>query len=192
MIPFKELRERLQKSSAIENTLKRRLWILAILTDAMKTIGERPVLIGGQALEYYTLGGYTTGDIDIALPSSKEVDTIFSKLGFHKEGRYWIREDIDALIEAPTSDLSGEDAQLVELEIEDMHCYIIGLEDLIIDRLNGYVHWHWEDDGRWVKRLLSLHAEEIDKEYLFRKAREQSTEQTLMKIYQELHEDKRP
>jgi hypothetical protein len=192
MIPFEELRERLQRSSVIENPLKRHLWILAVLTEAMKTIGERPVLIGGKALEYYTLGGYTTGDIDIALPSTNEVNTIFSKLGFHKEGQYWIREDIDALIEAPTSDLAGEDAPLVELEIEDMRCYIIGLEDLIIDRLNGYVHWHWEDDGRWVKRLLSLHAKEIDKEYLFCKAREQSTEQALMKIYQELKEDKRP
>lgn len=192
MIPFEELRERLQRSSIIENPLKRRLWILTILTEAMKTIGERPVLIGGEALEYYTLGGYTTGDIDIALPSTDEVDKIFSKMGFQKEGRYWIREDIDALIEAPTSDLAGEDAPLVELEIEDMCCYIIGLEDLIIDRLNGYVHWHWEDDGRWVKRLLSLHGQEINKAYLFRKAREQSTEQALIKIYQDLKEDKGP
>ena len=150
------------------------------------------VEIYGQALEYYTLGGYTTGDIDIALPSTNEVDKIFSKMCFRKEGRYWIREDIDSLIEAPTSDLSGEDAQLVELEIEDMRCYIIGLEDLIIDRLNGYVHRHLEDDGRWVKRLLFLHAEEIDKEYLFRRAREESTEQSLNKIYQELCEDKEP
>ena len=192
MITFEELKERLQRSSIIENPLKRRLWILAILTEALKSIGERPILIGGEALEYYTLGGYTTGDIDIALPSSKEVDSIFSKLGFHKEGRYWIREDIDALIEAPTSDLAGEDAPLTEVEIEDMCCYIIGLEDLIIDRLNGYVHWKWEDDRRWVKRLLSLHAQEINKEYLFSRAREQKTEEALAKIYQEMEEDQGP
>lgn len=192
MITFEELRERLQRSSIIENPLKRRLWILAILTEALKSIGERPILIGGEALEYYTLGGYTTGDIDIALPSSKEVDAIFSKLGFHKEGRYWIRNDIDALIEAPTSDLAGEDAPLMEVEIEDMRCYIIGLEDLIIDRLNGYVHWQWEDDRRWVKRLLYLHSKEINKEYLFSKAREQATEEALAGIYQELEEDKGP
>jgi len=192
IIPFKELKERLEQASVIDNPMKRRLWILAVLTEAMKTIGERPVLIGGEALEYYTLGGYTTGDIDIALPSRKEVDEIFSDLGFHKQGRYWIREDIDALIEAPTPDLAGEDAPLVEVEIEDMRCYIIGIEDLIIDRLNGYVHWHWEDDGRWVKRLLSLHGREINKEYLFRKAREQATEEALTKIYQELEADERP
>jgi hypothetical protein len=191
MIPFKELIERLRRSTVIENPLKRRLWILAILTEALKTIGERPILIGGEALEYYTLGGYTTGDIDIALPSTDDVDKVFSKLGFHREGRYWIRDDIDALIEAPTSDLTGEDAPLVELEIEDMRCYIIGLEDLIIDRLNGYVHWHWEDDKRWVKRLLSLHAQEINKEYLFRKANEQGTEEALIEIYQELDKDKK-
>jgi len=192
MISLEELRERLQRASIIENPLKRRLWILAVITEAMKSIGKRPILIGGEALEYYTLGGYTTGDIDIALPSTKDVDIIFSKLGFHKEGRYWIREDIDALIEAPTSDLAGEDAPLTEVEIEDMRCYIIGLEDLIIDRLNGYVHRQWEDDRRWVKRLISLHTQEINKEYLFRKAGEQGTEEALAKIYQELEEDQAP
>ena len=192
MITIEELKERLQRASIIENPLKRRLWILAVLTEALKSIGERPILIGGEALEYYTLGGYTTGDIDIALPSSKEVDSIFSELGFHKEGRYWVRDDMDALIEAPTSDLEGEDAPLTEVEIEDMRCYIIGIEDLIIDRLNGYVHWHWEDDRRWVKRLLSLHDQEIDKDYLFRKAREEKTEEALTRIYQELEEDQGP
>ena len=45
MISFEELRKRLQRSTDIENPLKRRLWILAILTEALKTIGERPVLI---------------------------------------------------------------------------------------------------------------------------------------------------
>jgi len=73
-----------------------------------------------------------------------------------------------------------------------MCCYIIGLEDLIIDRLNGYVHWKWEDDRRWVKRLLSLHAQEINKEYLFSRAREQKTEEALAKIYQEMEEDQGP
>lgn len=189
MIPFEELRKRLQKSSAIENPLKRHLWILAIVTEAMQAIGERPILIGGEALEYYTLGGYTTGDIDIALPSGKKVDQIFSELGFNKEGRFWVREDIDVMIEAPASDLSGEDAPLVELEIEDMRCYIIGIEDLIIDRLNGYVHWHWEDDRRWVKRLLSLHAQEINKEYLSLKTSEHGTKQALIDIYKELEAD---
>jgi len=53
MIPFNELKERLQQSSVIENPLKHRLWILAVLTEALKTIGERPVLIGGEALEYH-------------------------------------------------------------------------------------------------------------------------------------------
>lgn len=39
-----------------------------------------------------------------------------------------------------------------------MRCYIIGVEDLVIDRLNGFVHWGWEDEKRWVGRLLVLHA----------------------------------
>jgi hypothetical protein len=190
MIPFEELKNRLQNSDIIKNPLKRPLWIVAILTEALKTIGERPILVGGEALEYYTSDGYTTGGIDIVLPSTNEVNTIFSKLGFHKEGRYWIREDIDVLIEAPASDLAGENTPLVEVEIEDMRCYIIGFEDMIIDRLDSYIHLHWEDARRWVKGLLSLHGQDINKKYLFSKAREHSSEQALIKIFQELKEDK--
>ena len=63
-----------------------------------------------------------------------------------------------------------ETAPLTVVELDDLTCYIIGVEDLIIDRLNGYVHWGWEDDRRWVGRLLVLHADTVDWAYLERRA----------------------
>lgn len=196
MIPLEELKKRLQSFDNIKNPLKRPLWIAAILTEALKSIGERPILLGGEALEYYIHDipdipeGYTTGGIDIFLPNTNEVNTILSKLGFHKEEKYWIREDIDVLIEEPATDLVREGTPLVEVEIEDMSCFIIGFEDMIIDRLDSYIHWHREDARRWVKGLLALHERKINKEYLFRKAREHSNEHALTKIFHELDEDK--
>lgn len=167
MTPLEELKKRLQSLYMIKNPLKRPLWIAAILTEALKSIGERPILVGGEALEYYIYdmphlpNGYTTGGIYIFLPSTKEANIILSKLGFHKGGQYWIREDIDVLIEEPGFDLAGEDNPLIEVEIEDMHCSIIGLEDMIIERLDSYIHWHWKDARNWIKGLLSLHDKEI-------------------------------
>ena len=39
-------------------------------------------------------------------------------------------------------------------------------EDLIMDRLRGYVHWQSMSDGEWAGRLIALHEASIDWEYL--------------------------
>ena len=39
-------------------------------------------------------------------------------------------------------------------------------EDLIMDRLRGYVHWQSMSDGEWAGRLIALHEASIGWEYL--------------------------
>lgn len=146
-----------------------------MLTKALEKDGLKPILIGGCALEYYTLGGYTTGDVDIALPTIAKVEDVFAELGFERERRYWVHKEYDLLFEAPTANLAGEEAELTEVVIGGLHCFIIGIEDLIIDRLKSYVHWKWEDDGRWVKRLIELHGKDLDIKYIREKARKEGT-----------------
>ncbi len=176
------LRQRLNKVDRIHDPLKRKLFALSILTEALKPHRLRPILIGGSALEFYTLGGYMTGDMDLALPHSPVVDAIFKNLGFEKDGRYWSHDKHDLLIEAPTAHLAGEEAPLLKVEVEGLCCYLIGLEDLLLDRLNGFAHWKWEDDGRWVRRLLELHSEKINLRYLKKKAKEQLTLKALLSL----------
>jgi hypothetical protein len=60
---------------------------------------------------------------------------------------------------------------VTEVEIEGMSLYIIGVEDLIIDRLNAFVHWKSDRDGEWAKQLMALHEDEIHWEYLRERAR---------------------
>ena len=148
----------------------------------------RPILIGGTALEYYSLGGYATTDVDIALPYDPGVDKVFAELGFKKKGRYWSNEELDLLFEAPAGVLKGEDAEITKVAMEDLVCYILGLEDLIIDRLNGFVHWKWQDDGRWVRRLISLHRKDLDIGYLRRRAGIEKTAEALEEFLKERHQ----
>ena len=180
-----DLRKKLARIKSIPDPLQRKLWALGILTKGLASDGLRPILIGGAAVEYYSLGGYATADVDIALPSDPAVDKLFADLGFKKEGRYWVHEVLDLLFEAPAGILKGEDAPLTKVTIEDLECYILGVEDLIIDRLNGYVHWKWEDDGRWVRRLVALHREDLDVEYLRRRAKQEKTGDALETILNE-------
>ena len=146
---------------------RRRLLALGLLTRLLAPHGIEPVLVGGGALEFYTAGGYATKDMDLALPAAPEVDAAFAALGFDKEGRYWVNADLDLLFEAPApAGLPGEDAPRTEVEIGGLRVVIIGIEDLLIDRLRAWVHWKSDEDGRWTRRLALLYPDRIDWRYV--------------------------
>lgn len=170
-------RRRLEALADEPDPLRRRLVALGLLTDRLAEAEIEPILVGGTALEFYTAGGYATKDLDLALPLSPEVDAAFAELGFRKEGRYWYREDLDLLIEAPAPEgLPGEDAPRTRVEIDGLVVAIIGVEDLLLDRLRGWVHWKSEEDGRWTRRLALLYADRIDWDYLRGRAGERPEE----------------
>jgi hypothetical protein len=178
----------LKKVKKIKEPFKKKIWVLGIITEVLQKYGIKPVLIGGGALEWYTLGGYTTNDLDIAVSDHLLLDKAMKLLGFKKEGRYWFRKDLEVVVESPAAEVFGN-APLTEVRIENFSCFIIGIEDLIIDRLNGFVHWHWEDDGRWAKRLIFLHQDKIDWNYLQKKARQEKVLRALNRIKKEIEKN---
>ena len=146
---------------------RRRLIALGLLTRLLSAHGIEPILVGGGALEFYTAGGYATKDMDLALPAAVEVDDAFAVLGFEKEGRYWYHAELDLLFEAPApAGLPGEDAPRTVVEIDGLRVVIIGIEDLLIDRLRAWVHWKSDEDGRWTRRLALLYPDRIDWGYV--------------------------
>ena len=53
---------------------------------------------------------------------------------------------------------------------EGLRCTIIGIEDLIIDRLNACKHWKSEIDCEMATLLVNRYVAELDWTYLERKA----------------------
>jgi predicted nucleotidyltransferase len=78
----KILKERLQELLKEENNLKKSLKALAILTELLKERGIKPILVGGRALEFYTLGGYATKDIDLVINGREYAKEALEKMGF--------------------------------------------------------------------------------------------------------------
>lgn len=157
----------LERLHAEPDARRRRLLALGFLTQQLSAHGIEPILVGGGALEFYTAGGYATKDMDLALPAAPEVDDAFAALGFVKEGRYWYHADLDLLFEAPApAGLPGEDAPRTKVEIDGLRVVIIGIEDLLIDRLRAWVHWNSAEDGRWTRRLALLYPDRIDWDYV--------------------------
>ncbi len=150
---------------------RRRLIALGVLTALLEPHDIEPILVGGGAVELYTAGGYTTGDTDLALPSDPRVNEAFAVLDFRKEGRFWIREDLDLLFEAPApAGLPGEDAPRTVLDVDGLRVVVIGIEDLILDRFRAWIHWKSDEDQRWTRRLTALYAGRLDWAYLAARA----------------------
>lgn len=62
-----------------------------------------------------------------------------------------MHDDLDLLFEAPApAGLPGEDAPRTEVEVDGLRVVIIGVEDLLIDRLRAWVHWKSAEDERWT------------------------------------------
>lgn len=176
----------LQKARNINDKLKKHLFIIAILTSELKKEKLKPVVVGGFALEFYTTGGYNTGDIDLVFPDNKLLGRVLEKMGFIKIGRHWINKELDIYIEVPGSKLTrGEIEHLVEVEIDGLPVYMIGVEDLIIDRLNAYVYWKSLDEENWIKEMMIINFDKLDWKYLKERSKKEGTDAVLKKFKKE-------
>jgi len=178
---------RLRKLRSIHEPLKKSLYFLALLTEALGGAEGAPVVVGGFALEFYSTGGYSTGDIDLIYPDSELFGKTLTECGFIKEGRHWISDELELFVETPGSFLPEEERKrTVSIEIDGMTVCMIGVEDLIIDRLNAFVHWKSTDDGYWARELLIIHLEKLDLDYLKSRCRDEQTISALEEILKEV------
>ncbi|MFQ6119539.1 MAG: DUF6036 family nucleotidyltransferase [Methanosarcinales archaeon] len=156
-----------------KDLLRRRLLFIGWLTHLLEKHNIKPILVGGNALEFYTLGRYSTYDIDLVSSGRNIIDKELRKKGFKKTGRHWYNENIDISVEIPDTILAGSLDKVETIEIDGLKVYVISKEDLIIDRLNAYVYWKSIEDGRWAKTIMILYYDELDWNYLNTRATEE-------------------
>lgn len=166
------IKEILDRIGATSSPLARQLLMTGLITGILEERGfPAPVLIGGLALSYYTREVYFTADIDLAYADREALDSVLRDLGFARKGRYWVHAELDMAVEVPASSLSGEDAPREVAELDGgLHCVIIGLEDLIIDRLNACKHWKSGVDCEMAELLVLRYGKELDWSYLENRA----------------------
>ncbi|MHB1458056.1 MAG: DUF6036 family nucleotidyltransferase [Armatimonadota bacterium] len=146
--------------------------IAAIITTAFETLGLfLPIVVGGLAVETYTSGNYTTEDIDFIHPDPSEPACVMDALGFQSKGRYFIYPILDVYVEFPNGPLDGEWSRVIEVSVNDNNrIIVIGLEDIIIDRIAAYQNWDKRNpnspDGTQAVNLLAIQHDAIDYDYL--------------------------
>jgi hypothetical protein len=116
-------------------------------------------VIGGSAVEFYTTGGYASADLDLVMLHPEDADRVLGASGFERRGRYWSLPDTDLLVEFPGQTLTyapGAYDRLTEVEMGDgLAATIIGIEDILIDRLYAAVSERRANDRRWRWRWQS-------------------------------------
>ncbi|WP_245742670.1 hypothetical protein [Fontibacillus panacisegetis] len=158
----KEALEQLHDKSKFEKLIQ----TAAIITELLLPHDIRPIIVGGLSVEIYTLNGYTTQDIDFVLNGYDLASEVFASLGFVKLGKNWVHADLGVSVEIPSNFLAGDYDKITELSIADRTVYIIGLEDIILDRLRAAVHWKSGESREWGYRMLLMYFEELDLEYI--------------------------
>jgi len=162
-----------------KNKFEKMVGVTAVLTDLLEPHQIKPVIVGGLAVEIYTRSDYTTVDIDVIISDRNLAADLLQQLGFVKAGRHLYHETLMVSIEIPNNVLEDADEnRIVQLELEDKQkVYVIGIEDIILDRLRACVHWRSSSDCEWGRRMLLLHHERLDMSYLKRiAARDLTTE----------------
>ncbi|WP_027717975.1 hypothetical protein [Desulfovirgula thermocuniculi] len=158
-----------------QNRYRLMVEVAAIITELLEPYGLRPVVVGGLAVEIYTRGHYTTCDIDLVVSCRDVAGQIISQLGFIKEGRHWYHEKLHVSIEMPGDRLEDADEEkVIKLHLPSgRHLYVIGIEDIILDRLRACVYWKSSSDCEWGLRLLKVHRERLDLSYMLQSVRKE-------------------
>lgn len=183
---IKERLEHLERENL--DKFQKSLKVLGYITYLFEKAGIRPILVGGHAVELYTAGHYTTVDIDLVLSGSETAGEIFKAIGFQKTSRYWFHERLSIPVEIPDNVLAGSAEKVIRVELDDPFAvYVIGIEDLILDRARAAVYWNSERDREWALIMIGLHVERIDFDYLEEMARKESSV-AVLNLLRELRE----
>ena len=159
--------------------LVRKMLLIGYLTERLeKKKPESVYIVGGQAVETYTAGQFKTGDIDIVTPDSKAAGEILKRVGFEREGMIWLNKALGLAIHIVGSfTKNSEKARIIHAG--PYRVRIVGVEDLIVDRLAAAKFWNSQVDLEQAKALWKGFRKQIDLQYLRKRARDEKVEDVL-------------
>ncbi|MCZ7393013.1 MAG: DUF6036 family nucleotidyltransferase [Candidatus Methanoperedens sp.] len=158
---------------------------MGLLTQEAEKRNVQPIVVGGSAVDFYTEGIYPSHDIDLVSNRKIIGEILENVFNFKPSGRHWINEQIGLSVEIPGNRLAGDKDKVTVIRIENLNVYVIGIEDLIIDRLNACVHWKSETDCDQAMLMIRYYRDRLDFRYLEEKAEDEGILMALRKLCKE-------
>jgi len=174
---------------AIGDPFERRLYFAAVLTKYAAERGGQFVIVGGHAVEYYTGGSYTTGDLDLLTPDKQPLAELLVEWGFQLEGRIYWHAALQVAVDLICDRVPGDWDRIAEVEAFGLRARIMSVEEMVIDRLNAAIHWRSTDDLAWARVMLTDNLDAVDWDYLSRRAKDEQTTDALARLRREVRGD---
>lgn len=144
----------------LDNTRERNIRVTGIIRDYLAKKHRAEVIVtGGLSVEYYTEGNYITQDIDLITQSSGELEAVLQELGFLKDGKYWVHDPLEVVIEVVASipfDGTYKPARTATTK-DGCSVQFVDIHDIIMDRVRGIVHWKNKGYGEQLLALIEKH-----------------------------------
>lgn len=173
-------RKLLRAADAEPVRIRRHLLVAAGLREALT---HEPIVVGGTAEEFWTRAGYHETDVDLCGRITPKDKDVLRELGFHREGRHWVRDSRHPVaVEFPDSELDGDLGRTVEKRVASGIARLIGLDDLYVDRLRQATVDE-QTEGVEFHSALAIAAarfEEMDWRYIQRRIRDERTAQPMV------------
>jgi hypothetical protein len=180
IIPEQAVQELLD-TQHITDLLAQRLAVASIITTVFTANHyPPPILVGGAAVSLYTTGMYGTVDTDF-ISGISDVDEIMRGLGYTQLGKDFYHPIIDSYVEFPAGALAGNYDMVVKYAVpgKEQAVHVIGIEDLILDRIDSYVATGHTESAEWAMRMMGGMYKSINGSYLHKEANRRGTlEQT--------------
>lgn len=164
--------ELLDSAKTVLNDVSRQIMIGSIITKVfMDNHLPAPVLVGGMAVAVYTDGRYASMDLDFKSNTGSE-SHILRNLGFVKIGKDYFNASLNSYVEFPSGNFEDSQEKIRKFEVKEtgLPLFLIGIEDLILDRIGSFVATKDLGSEEWAIRLLGAFYAHIDWGYFHKKA----------------------
>lgn len=168
----KELEKILKKCEKLDKHEKD-LLITAFLSEKFSKL----ILVGGAATSWYSKGSYRTLDADvIVIGNMEKLKKGLKKLDFEKN-RVWHLEKANFALD--TVSRTERPKRTRKYEIEEYSLEVASPEEVIINDLAGHKFWNIKDDFDRAKLVFETEKEELDFDFLKRRAEEEKVDDVL-------------
>lgn len=161
------------------NELRKKMLLLGYVTSQLERKKQSMFLVGGQAVETYTAGQFPTGDIDVTTSDSTTTQKVLKSLGFKEIGMIWLNKKLGIAFHivgyfAPEKPWT--------IRVGPYKVRIVGVEELILDRLSAAKFWNIPADYEKAKVLYDNFKKQIALNYLKENAKKKRVEDLLLRI----------
>jgi len=161
------------------NELRKKMLLLGYVTSKLEKKKQSIFLVGGQAVETYTAGQFLTGDIDVTTSDSATTQKVLKSLGFEEIGMIWLNKPLGIAFHI-VGYFPPERSRTIRVGIYKAR--IVGVEELILDRLSAAKFWNIPADYEKAKVLYDNFEKQLDKDYLREIAKKKKVDDLLLRI----------